>query len=92
MPSATWREAGGVVRSHRSGPAIAAPGAWPLVPFNLSWYHVSVALNIKDPETERLAAEVAALTGRRRPGPSGMPCARSSRRNLMRPSASGKNA
>jgi antitoxin VapB len=39
-----------------------------LVPFNLSWHHVSVALNIKDPETERLAAEVAALTGTTKTG------------------------
>lgn len=28
-----------------------------------SWYHSTMALNIKDPETERLVAEVAALTG-----------------------------
>ena len=41
---------------------------WRLVPFNLDWYHVSVALNIKDPETERLAAEVAALTGTTKTG------------------------
>lgn len=44
------------------------PGRWPPVPFNLSWYHLSVALNIKDPETERLAAEVAALTGTTKTG------------------------
>jgi antitoxin VapB len=54
--------------SRRSTPAIAASRAWSLVPFNLSWYHVSVALNIKDPETERLAAEVAALTGTTKTG------------------------
>lgn len=30
---------------------------------NLIGYHLSMALNIKDPETERLAAEAAALTG-----------------------------
>ena len=54
--------------SHRSTPAIAASRARSLVPFNLSWYHVSVALNIKDPETERLAAEVAALTGTTKTG------------------------
>src|SRR5215469_2073631 len=29
-----------------------------LVPFYLLWYHFFMALNIKDPETERLAAEV----------------------------------
>ena len=39
-----------------------------VVPFNLNWYHVSMALNIKDPETERLAAEVAALTGTTKTG------------------------
>lgn len=39
-----------------------------LVPFNLDWYHASMALNIKDPETERLAAEVAALTGTTKTG------------------------
>jgi antitoxin VapB len=32
------------------------------------WYHASMALNIKDPETERLAAEVAALTGTTKTG------------------------
>jgi antitoxin VapB len=31
--------------------------------FYPSWYHGGTALNIKDPETERLAAEAAALTG-----------------------------
>jgi antitoxin VapB len=46
----------------------AAPTIWHLVPFNLNWYHVSMALNIKDPETERLAAEVAALTGTTKTG------------------------
>ena len=46
----------------------ACPGSWHLVPFNLIWYHASVALNIKDPETERLAAEVAALTGTTKTG------------------------
>ena len=44
------------------------PGRWHLVPFNLVWYHASVALNIKDPETERLAAEVAALRGTTKTG------------------------
>jgi len=44
------------------------PDSWHLVPFNLNWYHVSMALNIKDPETERLAAEVAALTGTTKTG------------------------
>ena len=44
------------------------PDSWRLVPFNLNWYHVSMALNIKDPETERLAAEVAALTGTTKTG------------------------
>jgi antitoxin VapB len=39
-----------------------------LVPFHLFWYHFFVALNIKDPETERLAAEVAALTGTTKTG------------------------
>jgi antitoxin VapB len=39
-----------------------------MVPFNLRWYHASMALNIKDPETERLAAEVAALTGTTKTG------------------------
>ena len=46
----------------------AAPTIWHLVPFNLNRYHVSMALNIKDPETERLAAEVAALTGTTKTG------------------------
>lgn len=32
------------------------------------WYHYAVALNIKDPETQRLAAEVAALTGTTKTG------------------------
>jgi antitoxin VapB len=32
-------------------------------PLHQDWYHGSMALNIKDPETERLAAQVAALTG-----------------------------
>ena len=32
-------------------------------PFHLVGYYYTVALNIKDPETERLASEVAALTG-----------------------------
>jgi antitoxin VapB len=44
------------------------PDSRRLVPFNLNWYHVSMALNIKDPETERLAAEVAALTGTTKTG------------------------
>jgi antitoxin VapB len=39
-----------------------------LVPFYHQWYHSPVALNIKDPETERLAAEVAALTGKTKTG------------------------
>ena len=39
-----------------------------VVPFNLNWYHFFMALNIKDPETERLAAEVAALTGTTKTG------------------------
>lgn len=39
-----------------------------LVPFYLLWYHFFMALNIKDPETERLAAEVAALTGTTKTG------------------------
>jgi antitoxin VapB len=39
-----------------------------VVPFYLYWYHESMALNIKDPETERLAAEVAALTGTTKTG------------------------
>ena len=46
----------------------AAPAVGHLVPFNLNWYHASMALNIKDPETERLAAEVAALTGTTKTG------------------------
>ena len=41
---------------------------WGMVPFNPDWYHLSMALNIKDPETERLAAEVAALTGTTKTG------------------------
>jgi antitoxin VapB len=39
-----------------------------LVPFHRPWYHDYMALNIKDPETERLAAEVAALTGKTKTG------------------------
>jgi antitoxin VapB len=39
-----------------------------LPPFHHDWYHASMALNIKDPETERLAGEVAALTGRTKTG------------------------
>ena len=39
-----------------------------MIPFNPKWYHASMALNIKDPETERLAAEVAALTGTTKTG------------------------
>jgi len=39
-----------------------------MVPFYHRWYHYAVALNIKDPETERLAAEVAALTGTTKTG------------------------
>ena len=39
-----------------------------LVPFHHRWYHSVMALNIKDPETERLAAEVAALTGKTKTG------------------------
>lgn len=38
------------------------------VPFYLTWYYSSMALNIKDPETERLASEVAALTGKTKTG------------------------
>jgi antitoxin VapB len=52
----------------KSTPQDCGPGRGHLVPFNLSWYHASVALNIKDPETERLAAEVAALTGTTKTG------------------------
>lgn len=32
------------------------------------WYHSTVALNIKDPEAERLAAEVAELAGETKTG------------------------
>jgi antitoxin VapB len=39
-----------------------------LVPFYHHRYHSCVALNIKDPETERLAAELAALTGQTKTG------------------------
>ncbi len=39
-----------------------------MVPFHLRRYHIGMALNIKDPETERLAAEVAALTGKTKTG------------------------
>ncbi len=39
-----------------------------LVPFYRQRYHGCMALNIKDPETERLAAEVAALTGNTKTG------------------------
>jgi len=39
-----------------------------MVPFYQLWYHKIMALNIKDPETERLAAEVAALTGTTKTG------------------------
>ena len=39
-----------------------------LVPFHLQRYHVVMALNIKDPETERLAGEVAYLTGNTKTG------------------------
>jgi antitoxin VapB len=39
-----------------------------LVPFHHQWYLYSMALNIKDPETERMAAEVAALTGTTKTG------------------------
>lgn len=39
-----------------------------MVPFHLVGYHHSMALNIKDPETERLAGEVAALTGNTKTG------------------------
>ena len=39
-----------------------------MVPFHLRWYHKFMALNIKDPETERLASEVAALTGETKTG------------------------
>ena len=67
--AAAWREAGGVVRGLTDPRPRSPPGELgSLVPFNLSWYHVSVALNIKDPETERLAAEVAALTGTTKTG------------------------
>jgi antitoxin VapB len=38
------------------------------VPFDHQWYHCAMALNIKDSETERLAAEVAALTGTTKTG------------------------
>ena len=54
---------GAGIRTHNCG-----YHGWRLVPFNLDWYHESVALNIKDPETERLAAEVAALTGTTKTG------------------------
>ena len=53
---------------------VRAPGPVPrlpherVVPFYFLWYHYTVALNIKDPETERLAAEVAALTGTTKTG------------------------
>ena len=46
----------------------ATLAVWHLVPFYLFWYHLCMALNIKDPETERLAAEVAALTGTTKTG------------------------
>jgi antitoxin VapB len=39
-----------------------------MVPFHLARYHRDMALNIKDPETERLASEVAALTGTTKTG------------------------
>jgi antitoxin VapB len=39
-----------------------------VVPFHLPWYHNSMALNIKDPETERLAGELAELTGKTKTG------------------------
>ena len=61
----TRRPAGSTRQIHPQG---CGPDSWHLVPFNLSWYHVSMALNIKDPETERLAAEVAALTGTTKTG------------------------
>lgn len=56
---------GGTWQIHAQG---CGPDSWRLVPFNHNWYHVSMALNIKDPETERLAAEVAALTGTTKTG------------------------
>jgi hypothetical protein len=59
------RPAGSTRQIHAQG---CGPDSWCLVPFNLNWYHVSMALNIKDPETERLAAEVAALTGTTKTG------------------------
>jgi antitoxin VapB len=39
-----------------------------LVPLHHLRYHRSMALNIKDPETEQLAAEVAMLTGKTKTG------------------------
>src|SRR5262245_54815100 len=34
----------------------------------IGWYGAGMALNIKDPETERLAGEIAALTGESKTG------------------------
>ena len=39
-----------------------------VAPLHLTGYLYTVALNIKDPETERLAAEVAALTSETKTG------------------------
>ena len=33
------------------------------VDYTRAWYHLQMALNIKDAETEQLAAQVAALAG-----------------------------
>jgi antitoxin VapB len=54
----------------RPGPARTATMAYSvrIPPFYQNWYHASMALNIKDPETERLAGEVAALTGKTKTG------------------------
>jgi antitoxin VapB len=54
-------------------PGVVPVGRWLVVarlfpPFHQNWYHASMALNIKDPETEQLAGQVAALTGRTKTG------------------------
>ena len=51
-----------------------------------------MALNIKDPETERLAAEVAALTGQTKTGAIRYALRQVLQANPRRPWRNGKNA
>jgi antitoxin VapB len=67
MPDAASAEEGAYAAISRQE-VIRAPGPNTMVPFYHWGYHAGMALNIKDPETERLAAEVAALMGETKTG------------------------